>query len=79
MTYSNSNYSNIVAKKSDKHLQLSGEYPNDHCLDSPMKSTRCEMELLIDGVLKVLDDDGDHDFDILTGKVRLEPTVHGDH
>eukprot|EP00435_Cladocopium_sp_Y103_P000340 s1234_g1.t1 len=30
---------------------------------------QCEMELLIDGVLKVLDDDGDHDFDILTGKV----------
>ena len=26
------------------------------------------MELLIDGVLKVLDDDGDHDFDIVTGK-----------
>lgn len=34
-----------------------------------MESIVCEMELLIDGVLKVLDDEGDHDFDILTGKV----------
>jgi hypothetical protein len=34
------------------------------------------MELLIDGVLKVLDDDGDHDFDILTGKV-CETTARG--
>ena len=34
------------------------------------------MELLIDGVLKVLDDEGDHDFDILTGKV-CETTARG--
>jgi len=34
-----------------------------------MESIVCEMEILIDAVLKVLDDDSDHGFQIVTGKM----------